>query len=114
MILSELSALEKSFYEPGVRDNRAALERLLAPDFFEFTSSGKNLSREAVIAAVLGAGSVPFVTSEFQAKELKPGLILLTYRCASGGNSTLRSSIWEKRPAGWQLLFHQATVESGE
>jgi hypothetical protein len=50
---------------------------------------------------------------------LADAVFLLTYRSASVGSSGLRerhanrSSVWRLEPAGWQILFHQATPPDG-
>ena len=61
--------------------------------------------------------SHPAVASdEFVVVELGPGVALLTYRSAHVEqnnelmNHTLRSSIWVKAWATWQLRYHQGTA----
>ena len=110
--MDELIRLEQGFYDPTLRLSRERLEKFLAPDFFEFTSNGKNLDREAVIQAVLQGGGAIATTKDFSSRPLGAGLVLLTYRCTQNGITTLRSSIWASRAQGWQVLFHQATVEA--
>jgi hypothetical protein len=57
---------------------------------------------------------MPDLTPTRQARELAPGLALVTYRAiraAPGALAvqSLRSSIWACRDGRWQMLFHQGT-----
>jgi hypothetical protein len=121
-LLSNLQALEVELHHPGVRCSRARLEQLLHPDFHEVGRSRRAYTRETVIAhlaglaATPGAAALPPVVSDaFQVAQLAPGVALLVYRSAQpqpgGGTSlhTLRSSLWLRTPAGWQLRHHQGT-----
>ncbi len=115
-LLQELQALEAELHHPGVRVNRVRLEQLLHPEFHEVGRSGRAYTRETVISFLAAQDSQPAVASdEFAVAELGPGLALLTYRSVHTEadktlvNHTLRSSVWVKSAAGWQLRYHQGT-----
>jgi hypothetical protein len=90
---------------------------LLHPEFHEVDRSGRSYNRETIVNFLTAEESQPEVASEkFLAAELGPGVALLTYRSAhiekskTLVNHTLRSSVWLKTNAGWQLRYHQGTA----
>jgi hypothetical protein len=90
---------------------------LLHPEFHEVGRSGRSYNREIIVNFLTAQESQPKVASEkFSASELGPGVALLTYRSVQVEqsktlvNHTLRSSIWLKTNAGWQLRYHQGTA----
>jgi len=116
-LLQELQALEVELHHPGVRCSRERLEQLLHPQFHEVGRSGRAYSRETIVDFLAAQESQPVVLSEaFSVSELGPGVALLNYRSAqveqgkSLVNHTLRSSVWIKTNAGWQLRYHQGTA----
>ncbi len=116
-LLFKLQALEVELHHPGVRCNRERLEQLLHPDFHEVGRSGQAYSRETIISFLSSQHSQPTVVSDgFAVAELGSETALLTYRSAHVdstnilANHTLRSSLWIKTDAGWQLRYHQGTA----
>ncbi|MES2583201.1 MAG: nuclear transport factor 2 family protein [Pseudomonadota bacterium] len=116
-LLQELQALEVELHHPGVRCSRERLNQLLHPEFHEVGRSGRAYTRETIVSFLASQETQPAVVSEeFTVAELGPGVALLTYRSAhleNGNilvNHTLRSSIWVKTDAGWQLRYHQGTA----
>lgn len=116
-LLQELQALEVELHHPGVRCSRERLEQLLHPKFNEVGRSGRAYNRETIVDFLVAQESQPVVLSEaFSVSELGPGVALLNYRSAqveqgkSLVNHTLRSSVWIKTNAGWQLRYHQGTA----
>ena len=116
-LLHELQALEVELHHPGVRCDRERLEKLLHPEFHEVGRSVRAYSRETIMSYLSTVESHPAVASdEFVVVELGPGVALLTYRSAHVEqnneliNHTLRSSIWVKAGATWQLRYHQGTA----
>jgi hypothetical protein len=115
-LLSELQSLEVELHHPGVRCSRERLQQLLHPEFHEVGRSGRAYDRDTIVSHLASQQAHPVVASDsFAVSELAPGVALLTYRSAhvqaesSLVNHTLRSSIWLKTPAGWQLRYHQGT-----
>ena len=116
-LLQELQTLEVELHHPGVRCSRERLEELLHPDFHEVGRSGRAYSRETIVNFLAAQESQPAVASDaFSVSELSPGVALLSYRSAhvdqgkSLVNHTLRSSVWIRTDAGWQLRYHQGTA----
>ncbi len=116
-LLHQIQALEIELHHPGNGCSRERLEQLLHPRFHEVGRSGVAYDRETVIRNLTAQASVPAVSSEhFELAELGPEVALLTYRSADlevgGGRArhALRSSVWVRTAAGWQLRYHQGTA----
>ncbi|MES2952316.1 MAG: DUF4440 domain-containing protein [Pseudomonadota bacterium] len=116
-LLQELQTLEVELHHPGVRCSRERLNQLLHPQFHEVGRSGRSYTRETIVNFLVTQETQPVVVSDaFSVAELGPGVALLTYRSAHldhGNilvNHTLRSSIWVKTNAAWQLRYHQGTA----
>ena len=116
-LLSQLQILEVELHYPGVRPSHERLAQLLHPEFHEVGRSGRTYTRETVVSYLSSRESQPQVVSEnFAVSELGPVVALLTYRSANNvpseglKNHTLRSSVWVKVAAGWQLRYHQGTA----
>lgn len=116
-LLQELQALEVELHHPGVRCTRERLNELLHPQFHEVGRSGRAYNRETIVNFLAKQKTQPAVVSEkFTVAELGPGVALLTYRSAHLENDTilvnhtLRSSVWVKTNAAWQLRYHQGTA----
>lgn len=117
-LLAHLRSLEAELHHPGVRCSRQRLEELLHPEFHEVGRSGRQYSRDTVIRHLAAQETQPqVVASEYAVRVLADGVALLTYRSAhqepDGALSlrALRSSVWLRAQAGWQLLYHQGTPE---
>lgn len=117
-LLATLQSLEAELHHPGVRCSRERLEELLHPEFREVGRSGAPYTRETVIRFLASRAAPPrVVASAYVAEEIAEGVALLTYRSALQANDgapvlpALRSSVWKKTQAGWQLLYHQGTPE---
>ena len=105
--------LELKLLDPKIRKDKGELEALLAKDFFEFGSSGKVWSRAEIIESLQNEMAVRTNASDFAARVLGEGLMLVTYKTQRGEKQTqqlaLRSSIWRKNKSKWQMVFHQGT-----
>lgn len=115
-LLEQLRSLETELHQDETRRNRKRMDMLLHRDFVEFGRSGKRYSRADVLEE-FGAGSaLPAVEARhFDLVVLGEGAALLRYVSAHrNGNGdperpTLRSSVWVRTAAGWQIRFHQGT-----
>jgi hypothetical protein len=111
-----LQELEELLLKPEVRHDAAALSKLLAPDFHEVGASGRQYSRDDIMAA-LPAETAPegYAISDFVATELDINVAMVTYRLetrSTGENTprrTIRTSLWRLSDDGWQIFFHQGT-----
>lgn len=115
-LAAELEALESELHHPGVRLSRERLEQLLHPDFTEVGRSGRQYTRETVIAHLAAQRTQPDVAAKnYCAKVLGPGVALLTYESAHRNPdgtlvlAALRSSVWLRTEGSWQLVYHQGT-----
>ena len=116
-LLSQLQILEVELHHPGVRLSHERLAQLLHPEFHEVGRSGRADTREAIVSYLSSQELQPQMVSEnFAVSELGLLAALLTYRSANNvpsvglKNHTLRSSVWLKAAAGWQLRYHQGTA----
>jgi len=116
-----LRDLEEELLKPEVRRSADQVGRLLADDFVEFGSSRRVFDRAEIIAALQHEAPDPAIRislTDFSARQLAPGVILVTYRTVRSGpgapaGTKLRSSIWKLLAGRWQMVFHQGTPGSG-
>jgi glyoxylase I family protein len=108
--------LETTLHKKEVRHSPQLLAALLADEFIEFGSSGRVFSKAAIIEALKEEAFHQRAQVEnFQARELAPGIALVTYtaaRTAPNGlisTRTLRSSLWKREGGAWRMIFHQGT-----
>jgi hypothetical protein len=101
--------LEEALLVPEVRKSAAQIAALLADEFVEIGSSGRIYDKDQIIGQLQqesGEESLRTV-SDFTARELADGLILVTYRIIE--SRTVRSSIWKRTNSEWRMVFHQGT-----
>jgi hypothetical protein len=115
-LAAQLEVLESELHHPGVRVTRERLEQLLHPEFTEVGRSGRQYTRETVIAHLAAQSSQPeVVASNYKILLLGPGVALLKYESAHRSPEgtlelrALRSSVWLRTGLGWQLVYHQGT-----
>lgn len=121
--LRKLRSLEESLWRPETRFDKALMEQVFAPDFFEFGRSGRTYSRDDLLfdpsdrRPILATLPLP----EFHVRHLSEDVVQVTYVSEVVEDGTLfrgnRSSIWSRTSDGWQLRFHQGTpisVTSGQ
>lgn len=101
--------LERSLLTSAVRGSRHALEALLHPQWCEFGSSGRVLSRAET---VLGLGPVDVQLEVVDTTRLGADAILLLWRAVGPQRTSLRSSVWVRVDGRWQQRFHQGTAAS--
>lgn len=116
-LLSQLQTLEVELHQPAVRSDAARLDVLLHEEFREFGRSGAAYSKADIVALLLSAAQhARVVADRFLVRRLSADVALLTYRSAHAlpdgtlHRHTLRSSIWQRSDAGWQMSFHQGTA----
>jgi hypothetical protein len=107
-----LKELEESLWRSETRFDQAYMERILAPDFFEFGRSGRTYTREETLAVPPQEIDVRLPLKNFAVHSIASNVVLVTYVSevryeeVEVGN---RSSLWSRTDGGWQLRFHQGT-----
>lgn len=94
-----LVSLELRLHDPEVRRSSANLAALLADGFVEFGSSGRVYTKSEIVAALVAETPTDIRADDFVAKELAPGVALLTYEpppmvsrlCAAPSGSKART-----------------------
>ena len=107
-----LEDLERQLLEPWARKSELVSE-LLAEEFVEFGSSGRQFTKTQIVAALQAEAPVRITASEFKVQLLSSQIALVTYRAQRHSEPpvhTLRSSIWQQREGQWQMVFHQGTL----
>jgi hypothetical protein len=112
----ELTQLEESLWRTETRFDRDHLERVLAPDFFEFGQSGRAHRRADVLAGE--AREINTTLRDLRVRPLATDVVLVTYiselHDADRVVAANRSSIWTRTEGQWRLRFHQGTPAARE
>jgi hypothetical protein len=116
-ILDELRPLEPIFHTPDFGLEPADFERRTAPDYWEVGASGRRYSRDFILQTLFDSPPVDAATLRWRAsghalRQLSPDTYLLTYSLRQSERLTRRSTLWQRTPTGWQILFHQGTIVS--
>jgi len=103
--------LELALLTASVRRSRTQLEALLDPEFQEVGASGRLWTREDIIADLVdGEGGDPIQAVQVEAREVAPGVVLVTFLSDPGGCAAHRSSLWRLVGGHWRMLYHQGTL----
>jgi len=106
-------AAEHDSLNPQCRADASRLERLLAPDFHEFGSSGAEFGYEGTAARVAAATQPedePIHVANMRGWLLADGLVMLKYTSEHQGRRANRTSLWRRTANGrWQIFHHQGT-----
>jgi hypothetical protein len=107
----ELSRLEETLWRADTRFDRGYMDSLLAPDFFEFGSSGRIYGRPDVLP--VESASLDARLHGVEVRALGGDVWQVTYvsevRSEAGVEHANRSSLWIRTRSGWKLSFHQGT-----
>lgn len=116
--IAEATAAELESLTLECRADAARLQRLLAPDFHEFGTSGTEIGYEgtaARIAAETDPGGAPIHFENMRGWLLADGLVMLKYTSQNEGRRSNRTSLWRRTAAGrWQIFHHQGTLAKAE
>jgi hypothetical protein len=107
-----LEDLERQLLVPQARKSELVFE-LLAEEFVEFGSSGRQFTKTQIVAALQAETPVQITAPEFKVQLLSLQVALVTYRAQRHSDppvNSLRSSIWLQREEQWQMVFHQGTL----
>jgi hypothetical protein len=120
-ILDELRPLEPIFHTPAFGTTTAGFAARMSPDYWEIGASGRRYSRDFILHMLaenppIDATTARWRTSGFALRPLGPAnatdTYLLTYSLRQAERLTRRSTLWQRSPSGWQILFHQGTIVS--
>jgi hypothetical protein len=110
---NELMKLEESLWKSETRFDDHYMNKVLAPDFFEFGRSGKIYRREDTLGVPVQAINAKFPLKNFAVHPITEDVVQVTYvsEVTDGGQMEVgnRSSIWVKTGEGYKLRFHQGT-----
>ena len=111
--MTDFAALENAIWSAASGYDRAAIERLLAPDFFELARSGRRYTREELLTDTSEGRPSEHRLHRLESREIGPGVALVTYtsetRYPDEVQWAARSTLWAETPGGWQARFHQGT-----
>jgi hypothetical protein len=114
-VLQELISREPILHRPEWGATKANFENMTTADFWEVGASGRRYSREDVLTELGRRQQVQtadvWEASGFHYRELARDVFLLTYTLFQRSERlTRRSTIWQRTPEGWKIVFHQGTV----
>ena len=114
-VLEELIRREPIFHRPELGTTRADFEGMTTSDFWEVGASGRRYSREYILDLLEERYASPhddfWQTRDFQCRRLARNVYLLTYTLLQQNERrTRRSTIWQRTPEGWKIVFHQGTI----
>jgi hypothetical protein len=109
-----IKALELELLQPEVRKSKKRLDELIADDFVEIGTSGKEYDKQDVINDLASQDEIKFTVQNFNTIEISPDTILASYEVEkeTSGSESIRSnrtSIWKNIDGNWQIVFHQGT-----
>ncbi|MDV2582045.1 nuclear transport factor 2 family protein [Alkalibacillus haloalkaliphilus] len=107
---NHLQQLEESHINLKVRQSIEQLDRILADDFLEISSSGKMYGKKECLED--GVVLTEMTLHNYEIRPLTSDVVLSTYYIVdhTRGRKTFRSSIWKFIDGRWQFYFHQGTL----
>jgi hypothetical protein len=114
-VLKELISREPIFHHPELGTTRTDFENMTTADFWEVGASGRRYSREDVLTELERRQQAQttdvWEAAGFHCRELAKDVYLLTYTLLQYNERlTRRSTIWQRTPQGWKIVFHQGTI----
>jgi hypothetical protein len=110
----ELMAREPIFHRPEFGTTRNDFDKLMAPEFWETTASGRRISRQFVLDVLEKryetTTDVVWEIEDFRCQEIASNNYLVTYTLFQGERVTRRAAIWRRTSDGWQVVYHQGTI----
>lgn len=112
--IAEAMAAELESLSLECRADAARFQRLLAPDFHEFGTSGIEIGYEGTAARVAAAtdpGGTPIQVENMRGSLLADDRVMLKYTSENEGRRSNRTSLWRRTARGkWQIFHHQGTL----
>lgn len=111
---SKLQKLEEELWIEETRFDRAYMEEIMAPDFFEFGRSGRIYHRESCLSHEIVPIDAIIPFQNLQIRLLTHEVAQVTYDSEVTYDGVVelgrRSSIWTRFGESWKLRFHQGTA----
>src|SRR6187402_2419411 len=89
-------AHELRLLDPAVRSDRSQVDGLLAPDFTEVGASGRVLTRDAVLDALVQDPAVASLPKALGGRVVADGLVLVFYETAGSSGAVRRTTLWRE------------------
>lgn len=113
----QIRQLEQQQGKAAVAGDRAALEKIFAPDFRLINPTGAVTSR-AELLALLASGTPPYRAASYATETVRPyGEVVVTtgtedVEFTSTGQKQQRrvTQVWQRAGEGWQLVLRHATL----
>jgi len=113
-VLRELMAREPLFHRPEFGTTLKDFDKLMAPEFWETTASGRRVSRQFVLEFLEKryetTTEVTWEIEDFRCQEIAANNYLVTYTLFQGERATRRAAIWRRISDNWQVVYHQGTI----
>jgi hypothetical protein len=115
-LYEKIRKLEESLWRPETRFDNSLMDKIFAPDFFEFGRSGRRFSRSELLfkEGQFKEINATLPLPQFHARYLSEDTVQVSYisevvyeGVVERGN---RSSIWSRMSGTWRLRFHQGTA----
>jgi hypothetical protein len=118
-VLEELKRREPIFHTREFGTTRTELEKVVAPEYWEASASGRRYSRGFILNELekhppVDAASAGWTSEDHAVRQLGPDTYLMTYTLRQLERVTRRATIWQRTPEGWRIVFHQGTIVSAE
>ncbi|MYL18590.1 DUF4440 domain-containing protein [Halobacillus litoralis] len=110
-LYAHLYQQETELLTSGVRSSREELDRRLADDFQEISSTGSVFGKDHVLERLPREEDRGLTCEQFQVQLLAEDAALTTFllHIKETGKTSWRSSIWKKYGDTWKMVHHQGT-----
>jgi hypothetical protein len=105
-------AAERESVANDCRADASRFARLLAPDFHEFGTSGRELDYGTALRVVaeMASDGEPIEVRNMRGRLVADGVVLVKYTSERAGRRSHRTSLWRRVDGGrWQIFHHQGT-----
>lgn len=119
-VAQRIRALEQQQAQAAIDRNRAALDRIFAPDFQIVNPAGAVASKDELLALLLG-GPSPYRSAVYQTDTVRvyrdvvvtTGLEVVVPNAGPQAGQIVRrriSQVWEREGGDWRLAYRHATI----
>ncbi len=109
----KLKFLEEGLWLTEYRFDKAWMEKVLAPDFFEYGMSSRVYQRQDTLDVPSQEIASLIPLRNFEVRLIDKNVAQVTYISVVNYDGkefeALRSSLWSRKGEGWELRFHQGT-----